>query len=83
MMNTGTVKMYNEGKGWGFIVPDGGGPDVFFHISRCDPAIESLRTGDRVQFIESVNARNQKPEAINVSFAAPTPEWNGDDRRNR
>jgi len=40
-MPKGTVKMFNEDKGYGFIKPDDGGADVFFHVT-------SLREGDEI-----------------------------------
>ena len=46
-MATGTIKMFNEEKGFGFIAPDGGGADVFFHVS-------DLREGDEVTKGKSV-----------------------------
>jgi CspA family cold shock protein len=80
-MSTGTVKFFNADKGYGFIVPDSGAPDLFVHISQVHDTIETLRKGERVKFTEGVSERNKKPEAKDVSFA--DPEGNGDDRRNR
>ena len=50
-MNTGTVKWFNETKGYGFIQPDDGGKDVFVHISAVERAgLRSLNEGQRVSF---------------------------------
>jgi cold shock protein len=67
-MATGTVKFYNEAKGYGFITPDDGGADVFVHISNCAENIDLLVKGQRVRFDEQVSARNGKPEARAVAL---------------
>jgi CspA family cold shock protein len=48
----GTIKKIVRDKGFGFIVPDDGGDEVFFHRSRLDPKVnfEDLRDGDEVEF---------------------------------
>jgi cold shock protein len=48
---TGTVKWFNATKGFGFIQPDGGGKDVFVHISAVEKAgLNDLREGDKVNY---------------------------------
>ena len=50
-MNTGTVKWFNEQKGYGFIQPDNGSKDVFVHISAVERAgLRTLKEGQKVVF---------------------------------
>ena len=50
-MSTGTVKWFNAQKGYGFIQPDGGGNDVFVHISAVQKAgLRGLNEGQKVTF---------------------------------
>ncbi|MBK4735903.1 cold-shock protein [Noviherbaspirillum pedocola] len=54
-MATGTVKWFNEPKGWGFITPDEGGADLFAHYSAIQNAgFKTLKEGQRVSF-DTVN----------------------------
>ena len=65
MANTGTVKFYNAQKGYGFISPDAGGPDVFVHATALEQAgIYSLNEGQKVEF-EVVSDRG-KTKASNL-----------------
>ena len=51
MSQTGTVKWFNPTKGFGFIVPDEGGNDVFVHISAVEAAgMQTLNEGQKVEF---------------------------------
>ena len=50
-MATGTVKWFNDAKGFGFVTPEGGGKDVFAHFSAIQgQGFKTLREGQRVQF---------------------------------
>ena len=50
-MATGTVKWFNDAKGYGFITPDEGGKDVFVHATAVEAAgMRALNEGDRVSF---------------------------------
>jgi CspA family cold shock protein len=65
-LSTGTVKWFNNTKGFGFIVPDGGGDDLFVHFSAI--VAEGYKTLDEGQKVEFESAQGQKgPEAANVS----------------
>ena len=50
-MATGTVKFFNTQRGFGFIQPDGGGPDVFVHITAVERAgMSTLNEGQKVKY---------------------------------
>lgn len=68
-MATGTVKWFNETKGFGFIQPDNGNKDIFVHISAVERAgLRSLPDGQKVTFdIES--GRDGRESATNLSLA--------------
>lgn len=54
-MQTGTVKWFNNAKGFGFILPEGGGGDIFAHYSAIDmDGYKTLKAGQRVKY-ETVN----------------------------
>ena len=60
-MPTGTVKFYNDQKGYGFIAPDGGGNDVFVHATALERAgMSSLREWQKVSFETEVDRRSGK-----------------------
>ncbi len=67
-MATGTVKWFNPEKGFGFIVPDDGGKDVFVHISAVEQA--GLRTLDEGQKLEYELQENRGKEAAGNLKAA-------------
>ena len=67
-MAQGTVKWFNAQKGFGFIPPDNGGPDVFVHMSAVERAgMRSLNEGQKVSF-DVANERG-KDAASNLQAA--------------
>jgi CspA family cold shock protein len=69
-MNTGTVKWFNEQKGFGFIQPDNGSKDVFVHISAVERAgMKTLREGQKVSFELQTDKRTGKSSAGNLQAA--------------
>ena len=66
-MATGVVKWFNGQKGYGFIQPDGGGKDVFVHISAVERAgLSSLNEGQKISFELVADRRSGKSSADNL-----------------
>ncbi|HMA90503.1 MAG TPA: cold-shock protein [Burkholderiales bacterium] len=64
-MPTGTVKWFNDAKGYGFITPDGGGKDLFAHHSAIQGAgFKSLKEGQKVSF--EITQGQKGPSATNI-----------------
>ena len=69
-MAQGTVKFFNAQKGYGFIAQDGGGPDVFVHISAVERAgMAGLVEGQKVTFDIEADRRSGKSAASNLQAA--------------
>ena len=65
MQKTGTVKWFSRLKGYGFILPDDGGQEVFVHYSAIDgEGYRNLAQGDKVKFMEIDNGKG--PQARQV-----------------
>jgi len=74
LMPTGTVKFFNENKGYGFIAPEGGGQDAFVHISAVERSgMRTLRENQRVSY-ELQEDRRGKMAAVNLKSADETAE---------
>ncbi|MAE52039.1 MAG: cold-shock protein [Micavibrio sp.] len=67
MAETGTVKWFNATKGFGFIVPDNGGSDVFVHISAVEAAgLSALNENQKVEF--EIQENRGKKAAGNIKL---------------
>ena len=64
-MATGTVKWFNDAKGYGFITPDGGGKDLFAHFSAITGSgFKSLKDGQKVSFDVATGPKGE--QATNI-----------------
>ncbi len=69
-MQIGTVKWFNAQKGFGFIQPDNGGPDVFVHISAVESAgMSHLNEGQKISYEIIADKRSGKSSAGNLKAA--------------
>jgi CspA family cold shock protein len=69
-MTKGTVKFYNDQKGFGFIQPEDGSTDVFVHataLERC--GLGPLNDGDKVEFETEIDRRSGKSAVSQISMA--------------
>lgn len=67
-MTIGTVKFFNQTKGFGFITPDDGSKDVFVHVSDVERSgLSTLSDGQKVEFEVQPEARG--PKAVNIKEA--------------
>jgi CspA family cold shock protein len=69
-MTKGTVKFYNEQKGFGFIEPEDGGKDVFVHATALERAgISRLVDGQKVSFDTELDSRSGKTAVASIKAA--------------
>jgi CspA family cold shock protein len=64
---TGTVKWFNDSKGYGFITPEEGGDDLFVHFSSLEgDGFKSLQEGQRVEFETAEGRKGQEAKEVRV-----------------
>jgi cold shock protein len=67
-MALGTVKWFNDAKGFGFITPDEGGEDLFAHFSAITmPGFKTLKEGQRVTFDVTTGPKGKQASNINAA----------------
>ena len=68
-MENGTVKWFNETKGYGFIEPASGGQDVFVHISEVQRSgLSGLNDGQAISYEQKVDPARGKTSAVNLQI---------------
>jgi cold shock protein len=69
MRQNGTVKFFNQAKGYGFVSPEGGGKDVFVHITAVQKSgIPELTEGLRISFEVQPDKRGRGPQAVELQL---------------
>ncbi|MCI0734714.1 MAG: cold-shock protein [Beijerinckiaceae bacterium] len=69
MPQQGTVKFFNVERGYGFIKPDGGGRDIFVHITAVERAgLQSLNEGQRVSYEIEPDKKGKGPKAVELQL---------------
>jgi CspA family cold shock protein len=69
-MATGTVKFFNHSRGFGFIEPTEGGPDVFVHVTAVERAgLPEIREGQKLSYEVETDSRSGKSAATNLQPA--------------
>lgn len=67
MRQSGIVKFFNAQKGYGFITPDGGGKDVFVHVTAVERSgVGQLNEGMRISFETEPDKRGKGPKAVEL-----------------
>ena len=70
-MPTGRVKFFNTDRGYGFIAPDDGGPDVFVHVHDVEAAGMKILVADQLVAYEVGLARDGRSKAVNLRLLNP------------
>lgn len=69
MRQNGTIKFFNQAKGYGFVSPEDGGKDVFVHITAVQRSgIPELTEGMRISFEVQPDKRGRGPQAVNLQL---------------
>jgi cold shock protein len=69
MSQRGRVKFFNNDKGFGFIEPDNGGPDIFVHITAVQASgLSGLAENQKVDFDTEPDKRGKGPKAVNLTL---------------
>ena len=69
-MPTGRVKFFNTDRGFGFIIPDEGGPDVFVHVHEVETAGMKMLVAGQVLVYNTAPARDGRLKAVNLRLLA-------------
>jgi len=70
-MPTGRVKFFNTDRGYGFIAPDDGGPDVFVHVHDVEAAGMKILVADQLVAYEVGLARDGRSKAVGLRLLNP------------